>query len=112
MNCEGNGKHVQMGDCRRECVTMARICSDLIGEYDMDLSELLYKPGTTRSQVTNALCYDLSGYCRKKPPPFTGSRPDGEDFLELDDTKLKLKRMVSSMTDQGMSGNVRSHNIA
>eukprot|EP01079_Euglenida_sp_SAG-EU17-18_P001102 gene1102-2651_t len=59
------------GECNRECETIREVCDDILGEYDTDLSEALYKSkgqsratAATRSKVENAVCYD-SDLCRK-----------------------------------------------
>lgn len=97
---------VQPGKCRRECRTMARMCEDIVGDHDTDLAELLLaNPG--RATVEQQLCYDLSSACVKKPPKFSGPRPDGEDFEEIDTEELGMLRMMATMQEQGMSGNVR-----
>lgn len=100
------GHAVQPGKCRRECRTMARMCEDIVGDHDTDLAELLLaNPG--RATVEQQLCYDLSSACVQKPPQFSGPRPDGEDFEEIDTEELGMLRMMATMQDQGMSGNVR-----
>lgn len=98
---------VQLGKCKRECHTMIRMCEDIVGDNDTDLAELLLaKPG--RAKVEQELCHNLSSVCSKKAPKFSGPRPDGEDFEEVDPEELQMQRMMAMMQDQGMSGNVCS----
>ena len=95
-----------MGDCRRECATIAKICSDLIGDHDTDLSEMLVQQAG-RAAISNALCHTLSPACAKPPPKFEGARPDGEEWLPVDEGQIKLQRMLAQMEGDGMSGDVR-----
>ena len=97
---------VQTGDCRRECTTIAKLCESILGDHDSDISELLFRQAS-RSEVANELCNELTGSCSKKPPPFSGPRPDGEDWKEVDPEELKLQRMMAQMESSGMSGDVR-----
>jgi len=84
---------------------MVRMCETIVGDHDTDLAELLLRsPG--RAIVAQELCHGLSSACAKKPPKFTGPRPAGEDFEEVDPEKLEMHRMMSMMQDNGMSGNV------
>lgn len=84
---------------------MIRMCEDIVGDHDTDLAELLLsKPG--RAKVEQELCHNLSSVCSRKPPKFSGPRPDGEDFEEVDLEELQMQRMMAMMQDQGMSGNV------
>lgn len=96
----------QAADCQRECMTLARVCSNLMNEHDIDLAELLYRQ-VTRAQLSNALCRELSGACKRKPPPFLGPRADGEAFVVMDADQLRMKKMMNDMQAQGMSGSVR-----
>eukprot|EP00892_Ulva_mutabilis_P012851 jgi/Ulvmu1/9939/UM058_0022.1 len=93
------------GKCQRECQTMVRMCEDIVGDHDTDLAEVLLRnPG--RATVEQELCHDFSSACVKKPPKFSGPRPDGEDFEEVDQEALQMQRMMSVMQEQGMSGNL------
>lgn len=96
----------QAADCQRECMTLARVCSNLMNEHDIDLAELLYRQ-VTRAQLSNALCRELCGACKRKPPPFLGPRADGEAFVVMDADQLRMKKMMNDMQAQGMSGSVR-----
>ena len=97
-----------MGDCRRECTTLAKICTDLLGEHDTDVSELLVHKAK-RADISNALCHDLTSACTKGTPAFQGDRPEGEDWKAVDEQQVKLQRMLAQMEGDGMSGNVRQH---
>lgn len=94
-----------VGDCRRECATLTRVCSELVGDHDVDLSELLVR-GAELPEVTHVLCRVWSGACSQRAPPLTAPRPDGEDFVPLDEEELRMRRMLANMQQQGMSGEV------
>eukprot|EP01025_Chloroclados_australasicus_P021909 TRINITY_DN22838_c1_g1_i1.p2 TRINITY_DN22838_c1_g1~~TRINITY_DN22838_c1_g1_i1.p2 ORF type:complete len:209 (-),score=40.23 TRINITY_DN22838_c1_g1_i1:105-731(-) len=96
-----------VGDCRRECATLAKVCKDVTGEIDIDLSELIFS-AASRAEILQAMCYDLTDACKTKPGKFVGERPDGEDFQPMDESTLKLKRTMDSMSAQGMSGDLMS----
>jgi hypothetical protein len=88
---------------------MARLCENIVGDHDTDISELLYKH-VGRKELEQAMCHDLSSACTQQAQPFTGSRPD-EDFTEEDPEHLNMMRMMAQMEEQGMSGTVglRAH---
>jgi hypothetical protein len=86
---------------------MAKICSSIVGDNDVDIAELLYKEkGMNVKDFQYALCFAMNPTCRLRPKPFTGTRP-GEDFIEADPEMLKMTRMMASMEAQGLSGDVR-----
>jgi hypothetical protein len=88
-------------------MTIAKVCDDLLGEHDIDISEAMYKDASS-SVITNQLCHELTSACTGKPPIFKGPRPAGEEWKEVDPEELKLKRMLAQLEGDGMSGNVSS----
>ena len=97
---------MQTGDCRRECSTIAKVCETVLEDTDTDLSELLVhdKP---LAAVTHALCHELTPSCVKATPKFSGPRPDGEEWVPVDEQQLQMQRMLAQMEADGMSGSVR-----
>jgi hypothetical protein len=95
-----------MGDCRRECATVARVCRDTLGEHDTEVSELCVRRASAQD-IEDALCKELSGACARPPPPYEGARPEGEEWVEVDEGQVKVQRMLAQMEGDGMSGNVR-----
>lgn len=79
-----------------------------MGEDDVALGELLYG-APPLDRLTNALCRgELSDACSKPPPvPPAGAREVDESFIAMDAEELRLKHMMATMQDQGMSGQVR-----
>jgi hypothetical protein len=96
---------VQVGDCRRECMTIAKICETVLGEHDTDIAELLFHD-TDLEEITNVLCNDLTPACVNPAPPFHGLRPDGEAWVQVDASQLKLNKVLAQMEGDGMSGEV------
>jgi hypothetical protein len=49
------------GKCRTECATIEQACKDLMTDFDMTFSELLWKQkGDKRSALTQLICYSRS----------------------------------------------------
>jgi hypothetical protein len=88
-------------------MTIAKVCEELLGEHDIDISEKLFKEAS-RADITNLLCNELTSVCTGKQPIFQGPRPDGEDWKEADLEEIKLQRMLAQLEGDGMSGSVSS----
>lgn len=58
-----------VGECGRECKTIRKAAQLVLGDHDTDVAERLFKGTTTRAQLQNWLCYELSKACLNKPPP-------------------------------------------
>ena len=99
-------RRAQMGDCRRECATISRLCTDTLGAHDTDVSELLVQRAG-RAALEAALCRELSGACTGKAMRLEGARELDEVFEPVDEQQVKLQRMLAQMEGDGMSGNVR-----
>ncbi|GAQ83536.1 hypothetical protein KFL_001520060 [Klebsormidium nitens] len=91
-----------VGECGTECRTIARACEEVIGDSDTDVAEALFRESTKRAQLSKLLCYELSGACKRKPPPVPKDRPAGEEFQPKDSKDLEVERLMQEM--QGMGG--------
>ncbi|GMH42954.1 hypothetical protein BSKO_10876 [Bryopsis sp. KO-2023] len=95
----------QIGDCQVECRTIARVCSDLLEDFDMDLAEALFK-GFKRAELTSKFCYNVSDACKVPTPKLPKNRPRGEEFKVLSEKDIEMKNMLKKMKDSGMGGQV------
>jgi len=53
------------GKCKSECHTIARSCEGIVGDYDIDIAELLQR-NIKRASVVNHVCHKLTKSCGKK----------------------------------------------
>jgi len=95
-----------VGDCKRECQTVARACDGVFFDYDTDIAEALFKNADmTRASLFQLLCYELQDVCPDKPIKMgKTSRPHDEEWEEIDPEKLKLQKMMAQMQMEGMPG--------
>ncbi|KAL5975591.1 hypothetical protein ACLOJK_019916 [Asimina triloba] len=63
------------GQCNSECKTIERACQEVMGYYDTDVAEFLYKSKLQLDSLVNFLCDDLSKACSVKPPPVPKGMP-------------------------------------
>lgn len=96
---------VQVGACRLECGTMARICEDIVVKNKDAVKELLVNR-TPRPEFEQKLCNGVASACTSPTPPFTGTRED-EEFQKADEEQLEMMKTMAQMEEQGMSGTVR-----
>ncbi|PWA53747.1 hypothetical protein CTI12_AA442330 [Artemisia annua] len=90
------------GQCGSECKTIERACQQVIGYYDTDVAEYIYKKKPQLSSLVNYLCKDLSEACSTKPPPVPKGRAPGEPFVAKSAKEAEMEKMLKSM--EGMPG--------
>ncbi|KAF7813914.1 Pollen-specific protein SF21 [Senna tora] len=90
------------GHCNSECKTIERACQEVIGYYDTDVAEYLYKSKPDIDSTFNFLCKDLTKACITKPPPVPKDRPAGEPFVPKSSKEAEMERLLKSM--EGMPG--------
>ncbi|KAJ0881905.1 hypothetical protein HanRHA438_Chr10g0479261 [Helianthus annuus] len=90
------------GQCGSECKTIERACQEVIGYYDTDVAEYIYKKKPTMSSLVNFLCKDLTEACSTKPPPVPKGREPGEPFVAKSAKEAEMEKMLKSM--EGMPG--------
>nr|GEY43793.1 hypothetical protein [Tanacetum cinerariifolium] len=90
------------GQCGSECKTIERACQQVIGYYDTDVAEYIYKKKPQLSSLVNYLCKDLSEACSTKPPPVPKGRVPGEPFVAKSAKEAEMEKMLKSM--EGMPG--------
>ncbi|KAK9060795.1 hypothetical protein SSX86_021501 [Deinandra increscens subsp. villosa] len=90
------------GQCGSECKTIERACQEVIGYYDTDVAEYIYKKKPTLGSLVNFLCKDTTNACSTKPPPVPKGREPGEIFVPKSAKEAEMEKMMKSM--QGMPG--------
>ena len=106
---EGDGlklvEHSKEGRCTEECQTIAHACDDVIIDHDTDIGEMLWKNELTLSQLTNKVCFTLSGACEtKKSKKKRGKRKDFK-FIEMSEKEKEAMGVMSKMNGiPGMPG--------
>lgn len=94
----------QVGECGRECKTVAKAAEQILGEHDTDLAERLLKGGTSRAALTEWLCSELSTACSNPTPPLPADRPKGPPFTPLPEDEVSVVNMMGEMRAKGMRG--------
>nr|XP_043624080.1 uncharacterized protein LOC122595718 [Erigeron canadensis] len=90
------------GQCGSECKTIERACQQVLGDYDTDVAEYIYKKKPQLSSLVNFMCKDLTGACSTKPPPVPKGREPGEAFVPKSAKEAEVEKMLKSM--EGMPG--------
>lgn len=90
------------GQCNSECKTIERACQEVIGYYDTDVAEYLYKKKPQIDVLVNFLCKDLSESCSAKPQPVPKGRAPGEPFVAKSSKEAEMDKILKSM--EGMPG--------
>ncbi|KAJ0487980.1 putative saposin B type domain-containing protein [Helianthus annuus] len=93
------------GQCGSECKTIERACQEVIGYYDTDVAEYIYKKKPMLSSLVKFLCKDLTNAlkaCNTKPPPVPKGREPGEVFVPKSAKEAEMEKMLKSM--EGMPG--------
>ncbi|OWM83186.1 hypothetical protein CDL15_Pgr011868 [Punica granatum] len=90
------------GICNSECKTIEKACQEVMGYSDTDVAEYLYKSKPTVDSLIDFICKDLTGACKKKPPPLPADRTPGEAFMPKPAKEAEMEKMLRSM--EGMPG--------
>ncbi|XP_058068021.1 uncharacterized protein LOC131217180 isoform X2 [Magnolia sinica] len=90
------------GQCNSECKTVERACQEVMGYYDTDVAEFLFKSKPQIDSLVNFLCDELSKACFVKPPPVPKDRIPGEPFLPKSSKDAEMEKIMRSM--EGMPG--------
>lgn len=96
------------GECGVECKTIERAAEAIMGEHDTDLAEALFTGKLNRAQLTNWLCHELSGACKRKPKPLPKGREPGEPFKVREPDAQNVDKMLGEMNDKGLKGSMYS----
>ena len=64
----------QLCSCDKECMTIAKVCRDIIQDYESELVGMLYNTKNKRARIQSALCYEATDYCTGRPPKLPRKR--------------------------------------
>lgn len=91
-----------LGECRRECRTVAKACANVFEEHREDVAESLFKrDAATFEKFSNRICVKWSGVCpykaAKAPKPYV--HPD-EYWMPVDEEMYKMRKMQDVINGQ------------
>ena len=93
-------KQEYVGECRKECRTIAKACATVYDEHREDVAEALYKQQETLTaeKLKGRLCTKWSGVCpAKKASDY--EHPD-EWWMPADEEMYKMKKMQQMINKQ------------
>ncbi len=94
----------QVGECGRECKTIAKAAEQILGEHDTDLAERLLKGKSSRADLQQWLCFELSNACASPAPPLDPERPKGPGFVAIPQEEVHVVNMMGEMRAKGVRG--------
>jgi len=100
------------GKCGSECRTIARACSDILGNSDTDLGEAMYRRavqasggGVSRGWLEPYLCHTVSKACAAPAPPVPATRAKGPKFEAKTQQEVEMDKLMRTMAGvPGMPG--------
>ncbi|KAJ8599143.1 hypothetical protein CTAYLR_008301 [Chrysophaeum taylorii] len=93
-------KEEYLGECRRECRTIAKACRAVYDEYREDIAESLYKRDASNlEKLKSRVCQKWAGVCPAKKVPPTYAHPD-EYWMPVDEEMYKMKKMQQVINKQ------------
>lgn len=87
----------ELGECNRECMTLADVCEGVMDVVQYEFSSLLYKGELKRSALTQQVCYDESGFCPSKKISKKIKNFGSEKWQKGDPQKRQMDKMMKSM---------------
>ncbi|XAR53420.1 hypothetical protein NMG60_11021965 [Bertholletia excelsa] len=90
------------GQCNSKCKTIERACQEVMGYFDTDVAEYLYKNKPQVDTLVHFLCNELTAACATDPPPVPKDRTPGEPFVPKSSKEAEMDRLLKSM--EGMPG--------
>mmetsp|Transcript_6819 Transcript_6819/g.9538 ORF Transcript_6819/g.9538 Transcript_6819/m.9538 type:complete len:228 (-) Transcript_6819:30-713(-) len=88
-----------LGECRRECRTIAKACRTVYDEYREDVAEALYKRSVSSlDRLKSRVCNKWANVCPTKPVP-NYEHPD-EWWMPVDEEMYKMKKMQQMINKQ------------
>jgi len=90
-------KQEYVGECRRECRTVAHACSKVFDEHREDVAELLWKRNPdTPEKLASRVCTKWAKVCPAKAVPADYERSD-EFWMPMDEDSWKMRNMEKTM---------------
>eukprot|EP00252_Welwitschia_mirabilis_P015011 TRINITY_DN33116_c0_g1_i1.p1 TRINITY_DN33116_c0_g1~~TRINITY_DN33116_c0_g1_i1.p1 ORF type:complete len:303 (-),score=64.93 TRINITY_DN33116_c0_g1_i1:358-1266(-) len=102
-------EHEEEGECNSECKTIERACQEVMGYYDTDVAEFLYKGVPEVSILSKFLCNDLSKVCSVRTPPVPRERIPGEAFIPKPSKDAEMEKILRSMSDMPGASNMKMY---
>lgn len=89
-----------LGECRRECRSIAKACRAVYDEFREDVAESLYKrDASSVDKFKSRVCQKWSGVCPPKNVPKDFEHPD-EFWMPVDEEMYKMKKMQQAINKQ------------
>lgn len=91
-----------LGECRRECRTIAKACNTVVEEHREDMAESFYKrDASTKEKFANRLCNKWAKVCPAKPlkQKKLYAHPD-EYWMPVDEEMYKMRKMQDMINTQ------------
>jgi len=87
----------ELGECNRECMTLADSCEQVMDVVQYDFSSLLFKGELKRAGLTQRVCYDEGGFCPGKKISKKLKDFGSEKWVKGDAQKRQMDKMMKSM---------------
>ncbi|CAE7368832.1 unnamed protein product [Symbiodinium natans] len=100
----------ELGECRRECNTIAHACRAVFDEHREDMTEMLYKnyrhseKKLSGEKFVSRICTKLSKFCPGKKPP-KGFQHRDENWMPIVDADgYKMRKMQHALNKHAKTG--------
>jgi hypothetical protein len=97
-------RHDSYGKCNRECETIQQACEAVVGAYDTDIADALYRQKSVE-QLTALMCTEdgLGAPCQGKQKMKKARKTD-ENFEPISKEDHETAKLMRSMGDMGLGG--------
>ena len=90
-----------LGECRRECRTIAKACAGVFDEHREDMAESFYKrDAASLEKFTSRVCNKWAGVCPHKPPKGKPYEHPNEHWMPVDEEMYKMRKMQDMINTQ------------
>ena len=90
-----------LGECRRECRTIAKACNTVVEEHREDMAESFYKrDAASLEKFTSRVCNKWAGVCPHKPPKGKPYEHPNEHWMPVDEEMYKMRKMQDMINGQ------------
>jgi hypothetical protein len=103
--------HDSHGKCNRECETIRQACEAVVGEYDTDVADALYRKSSA-AELAELMCTGdaLGAPCqRSQKQSQKKARKEADEIFEpISAEDFNMARVMAQMGDMGMGGQIFS----